>query len=294
VRESSVINRTGRRLATAACYLVLLACMGCESKVGKGPTGHSIRGTVRYQGTRAKQFSQPLWLVGAETSLSSYTTNSPYATDTGMVADLSQPIPYELRLLLPGRYYVVGIVGDLARFDQLTSPRGAYPNSCILLEMPAERSVAMEDQDLENVDIAIYDEFADDPCAKSAQPPAVDGGSEDGGGTAGAGELDTLVSAATVVGGPGDALSVALFAGMPGLGDPTYIKQVSNPSFPVMVKVEGVTPGDYTIVVCFQKAGSASSICMGPDDRLAFYPSLSTRTPIGAGQPTIISVELTP
>jgi hypothetical protein len=280
------LNASGK----VVCCLAFWACVGCESEIGSGPTGHSIRGSLIYGGTRAKDFQQPASIVMANTELSTTGTSAtPYALASSTSPDFTKPLPYELRLLLPGRYFVLAIIADIANFDATGSPMGAYPNACTLVQMPAERSVQMQDKDLENIDIRVFDALADDPCF--SQPRAEDAGPQ-GDSSGSRGEFDARVTASNLSVAPGDRISVALFAGTPGVNDPSYIQVVTDPVFPITVRVEGVASGDYTVVVCFQKANSQSSTCMGPDDRFAFYPSLSGRVSVDAAQTTTVDLDL--
>jgi hypothetical protein len=273
----------------ACCCLAFVACVGCGSDLGKGPTGHSIRGSVVYEGTRAKDFKRPASLVLANTELSTDEDASiPHALVSSEHPDLDQPIPYELRLLLPGRYFVVALVTDIAHFDATGSPTGSYPNACTLVQMPAERSVQMQDEDLEHIDIRVFDSLTDDPCF--SQTPEADAGTAGGSD----GVLEAHISASSLSAEPGDQVSVALFDGIPGVDEPAYTEAVTEPDFPLTIRVEGVAAGNYTVVVCFQKADSPSATCMGPDDRFAFYPSLSGTVAVDAAQTTTIDVDLPP
>jgi hypothetical protein len=252
-----------------------------------------VRGTIRYEGERARDFARPVLVVTADTALNSgEDAPTPHALATYRDIDLDSPMEYELSYLLPGRYYLIALVGDLDNFDPATSPIGSFPNACTLAQMAEERSVQVEEDDLDGIDITIYDTLSTDPCFGST--PGADAGDDDDAGADLFGVLETRVTAPTLSPSAGDTLRISLFTESP-LANPTpaFIETVDGPSFPATVSLE-VPADDYTVIVCFQAEGSPSSQCLGPDDRLAFYPSLSETVRVDAGASTVVEVELAP
>ena len=279
-----------RRLGWA--LLLLCATVDCKSDLGDGPNGASVRGEVRYEGEAAKQFDRPLLLVTADTLLdSSEDRQAPYSLTTLRDVDLSKPIPYELRLLPPGRYFLVALIGDESQFDPNASPLGSYPNTCVLAQMPASRSIEIKDEDEEGVDIVVRDILTADPCF--GELGMSDGGTPEGGGSSGNGAVEVHLAASGLSPAKDDTLTVSLFDESPLTGgQPTYTEVVTGPSFPTTVTIENVAVGDYTVIVCFQEADSTSATCMGAGDRTAFYPSLTESVDVVEGETTSVDVML--
>ncbi len=254
------------RLAAAVAL-----CCACTHDLGNHrPTGHNVRGTVRYEGTAARAFEDPAWLVIATT------TPSPDAIPHALVVlrteDVDAPQDYVLRFLPAGRYYVIAQLVDLASFDPVASPVGAYPNGCVLTMQPEERSLSVpEDADVEGIDVVIRDSIFRDPCFEEAQLPELDACPREGR-MAVQLEITTTETLAA-----DDRLLLGLYANFPPMGgDGTEIVGRGDLAFPLATAFNEQAPGDYVVYACLDRGGDAPDGICGDDDLWVVSPAPTT------------------
>jgi hypothetical protein len=227
-----------------------LGLLGCDNDLPEPDDGGTVRGTVTYDGDAQSDLIEPAVRVVAVYTFPP--TDLEAMPPHGLVQienpDLSAPLPYELRHLAPGPYYILGQLFDMQDPDSLTTPAGAYPDFCVPFQVDGGNVEVQPDAAVDGIDITLYDAAGQtDPCtAASAEVcPA-----------AGAATLDFEVRSASEVGAD-DILVVALFASNPPTGAPTRFKLFTPGqfSFPHRVLDNAVPPGDHVVAVCHDRGG---------------------------------------
>ncbi len=145
--------------ALALATSLATALLGCDDELGEGTPGVTVTGEITYAGSRT--FTNPLLVVMV---LSAPDAALPYAVTRLPASPLPGPIPYELRFVPEGTWYVLAAIDEAATFSTDTASLGGYPDSCTLFFMPEGRSITVGDAGLESIDVTVYDQSAPDPC----------------------------------------------------------------------------------------------------------------------------------
>ncbi len=272
------------REGTGWLAAVAVLCCACSHDLGDhGPAGHSIRGTVRYEGMAARSFAEPAWLVLATT------TPAPDAIPHALVVrptdDVASPQPYELRFVPAGRYYLIAQLIDLAAFDPLTAPVGAYPDGCVLTAQPESRSLTVpEDEDVEGADVLVRDSIFADPCFEEAALPELDPCPR-----AGRMAVEVRLTGVGAI-ASGDRLVLGLYPAFPPApGEGVQLIGRGELDVPLSAAFNEQPPGDYVVYACLDRGGDAPDGICGDDDLWAVSAAAES---FGAGEVHTVTVDL--
>ncbi len=245
-------------------FLCAALAFACDHDLGPPPAGQSISGTLTYNGTVGSEFEDPAFLIVATTSADPDVI--PHALKVIRVDDPNVELDYELLFLPNGRYFVTASLVDIADFDPLTAPVGAYPDNCVLTDMPMGRSLTVEDMPRADIDITVIDNVFDDECFASAVDLALD---ECPSANRMSVALTIESSTPAPTEGP-DRLVLGLFDEFPPAEDAERL--VARPGDFEFGSVSGLNerePGAYFVYACYDVDGNNTEDVCGDEDRLA-------------------------
>lgn len=245
--------------------LSVLALLGaCDHDLGPPPTGQSITGTLTYAGTRGMDFAEPAFLVIATTSADPDAI--PHALKVVEIDDPSEPLDYELFFLPNGRFFLIGQLVDLADFDPVTAPVGAYPNNCVLTDMPMGRSLTVEDMPATDIDITIRDNVFEDECFASGPDLTPDE-------CPAPNRMAVVLSIESATPAPTegpDRLVLGLFDEYPPTdGAERIVARPGEFELPMDAGINEQEPGAYYVYACYDVDGDDVDGVCGDEDRFA-------------------------
>lgn len=245
-------------------FLCAALAFACDHDLGPPPAGQTIAGTLTYNGTVGSDFEDPAFLIVATTSADPDVI--PHALKVIRVDDPNVELDYELLFLPNGRYFVTASLVDIADFDPLTAPVGAYPDNCVLTDMPMGRSLTVEGVPLDGIDITVIDNVFDDECFASAVDLALDECP-----SANRMSVGLTIESSTPAPTEGaDRLVLGLFDEFPPADGAERI--VARPGDFEFGSVSGLNerePGMYFIYACYDVDGNNTEGVCGDEDRFA-------------------------
>lgn len=219
---------------------------------------------MTYVGTRGADFADPAFLVVATTSADPDVI--PHSLKVLEVDDPTAPTDYELEFLPNGRFFVIAQLVDLADFDPITSPVGAFPNNCVLTDLPMGRSLTVDDASPTDVDITVIDNVFDDECFAASVDLTLDA-------CPAPNRMAVALTLASATPAPTDGpdrLVLGLFERFPpDAEDERLVVRPGDFELPTVAGLNEREPGMFFVYACLDTDGDDVDGVCGPEDRFA-------------------------